>query len=51
MGFKSNRVFHNIRGTVSTRFEQAYAVEGIVTGILGHKKTDHDLGWRGSNLN
>lgn len=38
MGFKSDKVFHSIRGTVSTLFEQAYVVEGVAADIIGHEK-------------
>lgn len=39
MGFKGrDKVFHSIRKTVGTLFEQAEVVEGIASDILGHEK-------------
>lgn len=38
MGFDKDKVFHSIRGTVSTQFEQAYVVEGVAADIVGHEK-------------
>jgi len=39
MGFKGrDKVFHSIRKTVGTMFEQAEVVEGIASDILGHEK-------------
>lgn len=38
LGFDSRYVFHSIRKTVSTQFEQAGVTEGIAADILGHEK-------------
>lgn len=39
MGFKGrDKVFHSIRKTVGTLFEQAEVLEGIAADILGHEK-------------
>lgn len=39
MGFKGrDKVFHSIRKTVSTLFEQAEVLEGVAADILGHEK-------------
>nr|WP_281984240.1 tyrosine-type recombinase/integrase [Thalassorhabdomicrobium marinisediminis] len=38
LGFDSRYVFHSIRKTVSTQFEQAGVPEGIAADILGHEK-------------
>jgi len=39
MGFKGrDRVFHSIRKTVGTLFEQAEVLEGVAADILGHEK-------------
>ena len=38
LGFDSRYVFHSIRKTVSTKFEQAGVTEGIAADILGHEK-------------
>lgn len=38
LGFDSRYVFHSIRKTVSTQFEQAGVAEGVAADILGHEK-------------
>lgn len=39
MGFKGrDKVFHSIRKTVGTLFEQAEVLEGVAADILGHEK-------------
>jgi integrase len=38
MGFGDEKVFHSIRKTVSTLFEQAEVLEGVAADILGHEK-------------
>lgn len=39
MGFTGrDKVFHSIRKTVSTLFEQAEVLEGVAADILGHEK-------------
>jgi integrase len=38
LGFDSRYVFHSIRKTVSTLFEQAGVPEGVAADILGHEK-------------
>jgi integrase len=38
MGFKGDKVFHSIRKTVGTQFEQAEVLEGVAADILGHEK-------------
>jgi integrase len=38
MGYGDEKVFHSIRKTVSTLFEQAEVLEGVAADILGHEK-------------
>ena len=38
LGFDGRYVFHSIRKTVSTQFEQAGVAEGVAADILGHEK-------------
>ena len=38
LGFGSLHVFHSIRKTATTVFEQAGVTEGITADILGHEK-------------
>jgi integrase len=38
MGCGEDKVFHSIRKTVSTLFEQAEVLEGVAAHILGHEK-------------
>jgi integrase len=38
MGYEGNKVFHSIRKTVGTQFEQSEVLEGVAADILGHEK-------------
>ena len=44
LGFDSRYVFHSIRATVATQFEQAGVPEGIAADILGHDKPTMSYG-------
>jgi integrase len=44
LGFTSGYVFHSIRKTVTTQFEQAGVTEGIAADILGHDKKTMSYG-------
>ena len=38
LNFGPCHVFHSIRKTVATQFEQAGVVEGVAADVLGHEK-------------
>lgn len=44
LGFGSQHVFHSIRKTVATLFEQAGVLESVAADILGHEKTTMTYG-------
>lgn len=44
LGYGPEQVFHSIRKTVSTLFEDAQVPEGIAADILGHEKTTMTYG-------
>ena len=44
LGFKSQYVFHSIRKTVVTIFENAGVPENVVADIVGHEKTTMTYG-------
>ncbi|MGE4612189.1 MAG: DUF6538 domain-containing protein [Paracoccaceae bacterium] len=44
LGFDRRKVFHSIRKTVATMFEQAEVAEGIAADILGHHKQTMSYG-------
>ena len=44
LGFDRRKVFHSIRKTVATQFEQAEVAEGVAADILGHHKQTMSYG-------
>jgi integrase len=41
LGFSPAFVFHSIRKTVATQFEEHGVAEGIAASILGHDRSGH----------